>query len=162
MDLFGRFFGRAKLSIGALAPQHAPTIARLHGLSFAHGWDTPEVARMLSEHNILGDGVFAGSSTVPAGFVMTRLAADEAEILSICIDEAMRGQGLASRLMAHHVAGLAQRGAARLFLEVEAGNAPALALYRRSAFVQVGERPGYYPKPDGSRAMALILRRDIG
>jgi hypothetical protein len=31
-----------------------------------------------------------------------------------------------------------------------------------SGFAKVGERPGYYAKPDGSRALALILRRDIG
>jgi hypothetical protein len=33
--------------------------------SFAHGWDQPEVARMLSERNILADGVFRNREDAP-------------------------------------------------------------------------------------------------
>jgi ribosomal-protein-alanine N-acetyltransferase len=65
-------------------------------------------------------------------------------------------------LLDRHLHNLERRGIARLFLEVESGNKPALALYRRFGFVQVGERPGYYARPDGSRALALIMRRDLG
>lgn len=162
MNLLERLFGRPRLRFEALVPAHATSVARLHGASFAHGWDQPEVARMLSERNVLSDGVFAGSSRTPGGFVMSRLAADEAEILTICIDAPMRGQGLGRMLLDRHVQGLQRRGVAQLFLEVEQYNEPALALYRKSGFAKVGERPGYYAKPDGSRALALILRREIG
>lgn len=162
MNLIGYFFGRRKLRIEALVPAHAVVVSRLHGLSFAHGWSPMEVARMLSERNILSDGVFTGVSKAPCGFVMSRLAADEAEILTISIDAARRGQGLGRLLLERHLGGLQQRGIAELFLEVEASNAPALALYRHFGFAKVGERPGYYAKPDGSRALALILRRAFG
>ena len=57
---------------------------------------------------------------------------------------------------------LSRYGVARLFLEVDEGNAPALALYRSRRFTEVGTRPGYYPMPDGKPAKALILRRDLG
>jgi ribosomal-protein-alanine N-acetyltransferase len=93
---------------------------------------------------------------------MSRLAADEAEILTICIDPAHRGRGLGHLLLERHLAHLVRRGVATLFLEVEDNNAPALALYRAFHFAKVGERPGYYLKPDGTRALALILRRDLG
>ena len=52
-------------------------------------------------------------------------------------------------------------GAKSWFLEVEAQNAPALALYRRFGFEQVGERKSYYKTPKGEAAVALILRRSL-
>lgn len=162
MGLLERLFGRPRLRIEALAPAHAAAVSRLHAASFARGWDQLEVARMLAERNILSDGAFSGMSKGPSGFVMSRMAADEAEILTICIDGAMRGQGIGRMLLERHVQGLRQRGISQLFLEVEQRNDPALALYRRFGFAQVGERPGYYAKPDGSRALALIMRREIG
>ena len=156
-----RFRSRPKLRIEPLMPVHAAAVAHLHGRSFAHGWDQPEVARMLGDRAILADGIFAGSATLPCGFVMSRLVLDEAEILTICIDAAQRGAGLGRMLLAQHQINVSRRGISQLFLEVDASNAPALALYRRFGFTQVGTRPGYYPKPDGSRAMALILRREL-
>ncbi len=162
MSLLERLFGRTKLMIEALGPAHAARVSVLHATSFAHGWDQPEVARMLADPAILSDGVFSGQSRLPCGFVMSRMAADEAEILTICIDPAQRGRGLGHLLLERHLSNLVRRGIAMLFLEVEDNNAAALALYRAFGFVKVGERPGYYPKPDGTRALALILRRDLG
>jgi [ribosomal protein S18]-alanine N-acetyltransferase len=162
MNLLERVFGRPKLCIEALNPAHSTAVARLHGASFARGWDQPEVAGMLSERNVLSDGVFAGSAKAPCAFVMSRMASDEAEILTICVDAAMRGQGLGRMLLERHIQGLQRCGMARIFLEVEAVNQSALALYHRLSFAKVGERPGYYAKADGSRALALILRREIG
>jgi ribosomal-protein-alanine N-acetyltransferase len=86
------------------------------------------------------------------------MALDEAELLSICLEEAARGQGAARRLLGQHLTELAARGVGQVFLEVEAGNLPALALYRRFGFHEVGERPAYYAHADGTRARALVMR----
>ena len=162
MDLFSRLFGRARLGIEPLGPSHAPAVSRLHMKNFARGWDQPDVARMLAEQNILADGIFANAAHMPCGFVISRLAADEAEILTICIDENKRRQGLGRMLLEQHVRGLVHRNVGKLFLEVDEHNRSALSLYQRHGFSKVGERPGYYPKSDGSRAVALIMRRDLG
>lgn len=161
MELFSRLFGRARLGIEPLGPAHSAAVARLHMKNFARGWDQPDVSRMLAEQNILADGVFANGSAMPCGFVISRLAMDEAEILTICVEEARRGQGFGRMLLEQHVQGLLRRNIGKLFLEVDEHNHPALALYQKQGFFKVGERPGYYPKADGSRAVALILRRDL-
>ena len=46
-------------------------------------------------------------------------------------------------------------------LEVEEGNRPALALYRRRGFREVGRRQGYYARPDGTRAAAITMSRSF-
>jgi ribosomal-protein-alanine N-acetyltransferase len=49
-----------------------------------------------------------------------------------------------------------------MFLEVVKDNVPALALYERFGFVKVGERAGYYRRPDGTRATAVVMRKALG
>ena len=165
MSLFDRLsahlFKRHRVRIGPLTADHAPAVSSLHQASFARGWDQPDVARMLSDDGILSDGMFLDNSRHPSGFVMSRLAADEAEILTICLSFGQRKRGFGAMLMQQHMANLVMRGTAALFLEVDEGNEAALQLYRRFSFVKVGERSGYYPKPDGTRALALILRRNL-
>ena len=48
--------------------------------------------------------------------------------------QGMRGRGLAGRVLASIAQEAIQRGIERMFLQVEEGNAPALALYRRAGF----------------------------
>jgi ribosomal-protein-alanine N-acetyltransferase len=95
------------------------------------------------------------------GFVLSRAAADEAEILTIAVDPALRKGGVGRDLLRAHLGQAAAAGARRLFLEVDADNAAALALYARFQFVKVGERKGYYKRPDGKAATALVMRRDL-
>ncbi len=153
--------GRERVALAPLMPRHAPAVARLHGQGFARAWDAHDIGRMIADPAILSDGLFLDDATEPAGFVMSRLAADEAEILTICVEKARRGRGLSRLLLAAHREGLVRRGVLRLFLEVEDGNLPALALYRKAGFAEVGRRKDYYARPDGSRATALVMRLDL-
>lgn len=148
---------------GPLDASHAAAVAALHHQGgFARLWDPAECAGLLVERAVVADGVFSGDGTALKGFVMSRVAADEAEVLSVVIARQARRSGLGAGLMRAHLDQLARRGIARLFLEVDEGNAAAIALYRRLGFGEVGRREGYYPKADGSRAAALVMRRDIG
>lgn len=148
---------------GLLDVRHARQVAALHHQGgFARLWEPGECAALLADPSVVTEGVFIGSAGEPCGFVLSRLAADEAEILSIVVAGRRRRSGLGEMLLCAHMAQLAGRGTARLFLEVEEGNAPAIGLYRRLGFETVGRREGYYPKPDGSRVAALVMRRDLG
>ena len=148
---------------GPLDVRHGRQVAALHHQGgFARLWEPGECAALLADRAVVTEGVFLGSASEPCGFVMSRIAADEAEILSIVVAGGRRRSGLGQTLLCAHMAQLAGRGTARLFLEVEEGNAPAIGLYRRLGFETVGRREGYYPKPDGSRVAALVMRRDLG
>ncbi|MBE7246682.1 MAG: GNAT family N-acetyltransferase [Actinomycetospora chiangmaiensis] len=137
----------------------APALARLHATAFARPWDAHEFERMLCERSTLGHALWRAGTL--QGFVLSRRAADEAEILTVVLAPALRGGGHSRKLLREHLASLALAGIARVHLEVDEGNAPALKLYARHGFRQVGARTGYYLKADGSRATALTMSADL-
>jgi ribosomal-protein-alanine N-acetyltransferase len=98
----------------------------------------------------------------PGGFALGQVMGGEAELLTIAVAPADRRQGLGRQLLDAFLAGCAASGAAAVFLEVEAGNAPALALYRSAGFCLAGRRRAYYLAPDGTVTDALVLRRSAG
>lgn len=155
-DLFAS--RRPAFHVATLTGDHAPAAAAIHAASFARAWGTLELERMIAADTIHADGAFIGSSTALLGFALSRLVADEAEILTLAVDAATRGQGAGRALLAAHLDRLARAGARAVFLEVDEGNEPALALYQRAGFAEVGRRPGYYPKPDGATATAITMR----
>ena len=108
------------------------------------------------ERNIVAHRITAGGKLI--GFILSRVAAGEAEILSVAISPGWRARGLSRQLLDLHLRRLAGIGIRSVFLEVGAQNVPACRLYRRAGFQKVGRRHGYYE--DG--ATALVLRRDLG
>jgi len=140
-----------------LTVEHAERAAALHALAFARPWDRVEFERLLCDRSVVADGLFLGAEDVPAGFVLSRVVLDEAEILTVTIAPEARGQGYAGALLKQHFEGLARAGARTVHLEVEEGNVPALALYRRLGFQVTGQRPAYYRRPDGTAAHACTM-----
>jgi ribosomal-protein-alanine N-acetyltransferase len=98
----------------------APKLAQLHGASFHRGWGEGEFETMLTERNTLIHRLRMGRRTI--GFAASRMAADEAEILSIAIDDGYRGRGLSRDLLLTHLAHLAGYGVRRIFLRTAGNN----------------------------------------
>jgi ribosomal-protein-alanine N-acetyltransferase len=136
--------------------------AELHSDAFAQSWSGDEFASLMAQGGTFGFAVRREGQAKPIGAVLARLTVDEAEILTIVVDRAARGKGIGRLLMDNVLQYLHAERAASLFLEVEETNAPALALYRRLRFEEVGRRPAYYAARDGSRTSALILKRTLG
>ncbi|MBY8824084.1 ribosomal protein S18-alanine N-acetyltransferase [Sphingomonas colocasiae] len=84
----------------------------------------------------------------PAGFALTRVIVDEAELLLIAVHPEARRRGIGVRLIAGVAEAARRRGAASLFLEVRSNN-PAIALYTGTGFSKVGERINYYRGANG-------------
>ena len=88
----------------------------------------------------------AGSGAV-AGFVVARLIPPEAELESIAVAGDFQRKGVARGLFSALAGVLEQSGIAEIMLEVRAGNASALGLYRCLGFVEEGRRRSYYADP---------------
>ena len=157
--MFG-FRAKEPASVRRLGAEHSEGAAGVHAASFTYAWPAADIEALLAARSTYADGAFLRGDEL-AGFVLSRVAADEAEILTVAVLPKRRGEGIAGQLMRANMAQLQQAGARSWFLEVEAQNASALALYRRFGFVQVGERRSYYRKADGDPASALILRRSL-
>jgi [ribosomal protein S18]-alanine N-acetyltransferase len=137
----------------------APRLAQLHGASFHRGWGEGEFEGMLTERNTLVHRQRIGRKIV--GFAVSRMAADEAEILSIAVDPGHRGRGLSHNLLLTHLGHLAGRGVRTVFLEVEENNQPARRLYDRAGFAVAGRRERYYQQPGGEQLNAVLMRRAL-
>ena len=132
-------------------------MARLHGAAFQtpRPWSQAEIADLLASP-------FCFVVAEPQGFVMGRVVAGEAELLTIAVDPPAQGQGVGTRLMRRFLEELDQRGAEQVFLEVAETNAPARALYTKAGFVITGRRPGYYHGPKGVAVDAVVMGRRTG
>ncbi|MFN3673493.1 MAG: GNAT family N-acetyltransferase [Bosea sp. (in: a-proteobacteria)] len=154
--------GASPARTGMLDVRFARHVAALHHQGgFARGWEPGECAALIADPAVVTDGVFAGPAPNPAGFVLSRKAADEAEILSIVVQPGHRREGLGRILLGAHLNQLARIGIRHVYLEVEDGNRPAEQLYRGLGFREVGRRQSYYLKPDGTRASAVTMRLDL-
>jgi ribosomal-protein-alanine N-acetyltransferase len=137
-------------------------ISELHGQRFPRQWSDGEFQNLLLQHNVFGFSARqtnAFFSKPMGGFILTREAAGEAEILTVAVAEKYARQGLGWRLMQAALREALTRGAETMFLEVEASNKPAVDLYGKLGFRKVGERPSYYTGPDGRRSAALVMSR---
>ena len=68
-----------------------------------------------------------------------------------------RKRGIGKGLLEAVFQYMREKGIGVLSLEVREDNTPALRLYEKLGFCQVGRRPRYYQKP---REDALILRKE--
>lgn len=159
MGFFTQLFARAEPVLSEASARDAGAIASLHAASFRRGWSEQEVEGLLLDRQVVAHrALLRGKLT---GFIMSRRAADEAEILSVAVAARSQGRGLARKLLDLHLRRLAGLGVRSLFLEVDEHNTAAIRLYDRAGFREVARRPNYYPGADAKPAAALVLRRDL-
>ena len=84
-----------------------------------------------------GRHVLALADGVPVAAGKTAREGDVVGVFDVVTDETMRGQGIATALVARLLARAWDRGARVAYLQVDAANAPALAVYRRFGFATI-------------------------
>jgi ribosomal-protein-alanine N-acetyltransferase len=145
-------------NIGA---ERSAECAKIHAASFAHPWRETDIEQLLFAPEVFATGAIDAKDLGLAGFIMSRAALDEAEILTLAVANDRRRGGIGRSLLATHMATLAAIGVKKLFLEVDADNSAALALYVKFGFHAVAEREAYYRTADSRRAKALVMRLDM-
>ncbi len=131
-------------------------LAALHAACFSDAWSAESFEQMLDAPGLFVKVAERDGRAV--GFALGRAAADEAELLSICVLEAARRTGLGRILLERTALHAAELGAASLFLEVAHNNEAARALYNRLGFLVVGTRKSYYREQRGIHQDAYVLR----
>lgn len=131
------------MPVEAAGAAFAAVYAAMHAECFHDAWSTEAFAALFAGPGVYGL-IATGAGGAPVGFALCRVAADEAEVLTIGVIPAHRGAGVGHLLLEQALAEAASRGAARMFLEVSETNRAARALYAAQGFVGVGTRKKYY------------------
>ena len=124
-------------------------IAELHKTCFPH---RPWAADEFRDLKKSGCEIIASEN----GFIVWRTVCDEAELITVGVHPRARGTGIAIAMLGIMENEVKKLGAKKIFLEVSAENAPAIALYKKCGFVQNGLRPKYYDGVD-----AILMVKDI-
>jgi [ribosomal protein S18]-alanine N-acetyltransferase len=159
-----REIGRSGMTVRDAGVEDCEVLAEMHGEAFRRGWSGAEFEALLVQpgvHALIADWRTALGRRRPAGFILVRIAADEAEVLSIAVVPDCRRRGVGRRLLEEALRRLYRERVASLHLEVEDGNAAALALYRRMDFAETGRRPNYYGQGTAPPRGALVMRRQL-
>jgi len=122
-------------------------------------WTRQDIAELVASPGV--SGVILLSDGKEIGFALWRVAADEAELLTIAIDAGHRRRGAGRTLLEAVIEGACAGGAATLLLEVGADNPAACSLYGQKDFRTVGKRTGYYRRSDRPAADALVMRLEL-
>ena len=131
-------------------------LAALHAACFTvpRPWTATEFAELLARADTF-------LLQEPAGFLLGRALASEAELLTLAVAPEARRAGTGARLVAGFLAEAAARGAETAFLEVAEDNLAARALYERAGFAPAGRRRAYYRHKDGTTTDALVMTRAL-
>jgi [ribosomal protein S18]-alanine N-acetyltransferase len=127
-------------------------LAEVHAVCFTtpRSWSASEFAELLHNPRVF---LLAESG----GFLLGRVIADEAEILTLAVIPERRHAGIGQRLVDQFLTMARDQGATRAFLEVSAENHDAARLYARAGFAAEGLRRGYFRDPNGQAIDALVL-----
>lgn len=134
---------------------YVPQVAALEQICFSDPWSQASVANELE--NPLSCWLVWVEEDVVLGYVGSQTVLGETDMMNVAVAPQARRRGIAEKLILELVEQLKKRDSHCLTLEVRASNAPAIALYEKLGFFQVGRRPNYYRNP---KEDALILRKE--
>ena len=134
---------------------HVTQIAQLEKLCFSDPWSENSIASELN--NLLSLWLVALDGETVAGYIGSQSVEGESDMMNVAVHPDYRRRGIGEALVAKLVTALGEKGNHSLSLEVRTSNDPAIALYQKMGFSQVGRRPNYYRNP---REDALILRKE--
>ena len=125
--------------------EHIPQVAALERACFSRPWSEESLQSELWNDSAVII-VAEGEDGAVLGYAGLQTVLDEGYITNVAVDNTYRRQGIADELIAAFVR-FGQAKLAFLTLEVRASNAPAIALYAKHGFVEVGRRKNYYDDP---------------
>ena len=134
---------------------HVAAVAEMEKLCFSDPWSVNSISSELS--NALSLWIVAMDGERLAGYVGSQSVMGWSDMMNLAVSPEYRRQGIGEALVLELIARLQEKKNTCLTLEVRASNGPAIALYEKLGFAQVGRRQNYYHNP---KEDALILRKE--
>jgi ribosomal-protein-alanine N-acetyltransferase len=149
------------VSLLLAGPERAAEIAALHAGLFDPPWSEQSVLQLLDHPASVAYLAVAGHPKQPIGFIMSQIAGDEAEILSLAVTAECQRSGVGKLLVEGLARALKRAEITKLFLDVAADNEAAVGLYAKLGFREIGRRKGYYQRPGAGGQDAINLALEI-
>ena len=135
---------------------HVQAVAQLEKVCFSDPWSENSIASEVK--NPLSLWVVAMDGQTLVGYVGSQTVLGWADMMNLAVAPQYRRRGIGEELVKQLIDRLLKNDVSCLTLEVRVSNTPAVALYEKLGFVEVGCRPNYYHNP---REDALILRKEF-
>ena len=135
---------------------HVAPIAELEKICFSDPWSENSIATELNSR--LSHWLVAVENGEVLGYIGSQSVLGESDMMNVAVHPDHRRRGIAEMLVNALAHDLKARNNVCLTLEVRASNAPAIALYEKLGFAQVGLRKNYYRNP---KEDARILRKAL-
>lgn len=145
-----------KLKFRRITHEDIEAVTELERNSFSRPWPRSAFEEIVDKKDAtyyLAEDI--ENSKIVGGCVIFHIL-DEGDITNVAVDEAYRGQGIATSLLAYAIEQGEAEGIVDFTLEVRAGNEPAIRVYEKNGFEGVGIRPGFYEAP---KEDALVMWR---
>ena len=143
------------MMIVRMSESHVAQVAELEKICFSDPWSENSVASELK--NKLALWLVAEEGDRVAGYIGSQTCGDESDVMNVAVHPDFRRRGIAEALVNALVEELKAIGSHCLTLEVRASNVPAISLYEKLGFTEIGRRKNYYRNPIED---ALILRKE--
>ena len=134
---------------------HVAEIAHLEKICFSDPWSEKSVASELE--NKLSYWLVAMEDGKVAGYIGSQTVCGETDMMNVAVHPDHRRKGIAEALILALIEQLKALESRCLTLEVRASNTPAITLYEKLGFAEIGRRKNYYRNP---KEDALILRKE--
>ena len=147
---------RASASVRAFLPEDADAVLAIAAQApTAANWSKESYLKFAREEGSLV--IVQEVASKISGFLVGRLAADQAELLNLAVTATHRRKGAGKTLLSHALREWRSRGAKAVYLEVRESNTGAIAFYEEHGFTAAGHRKGYYHGPDES-ALTMVRK----
>ena len=143
------------IRIKNMAAEHVVQVAELEKICFSMPWSKNSIASELN--NIYALWLVAEDNGAVVGYIGSQFSHPEADVMNVAVTPDHRREGIAEVLVDSLIMELKRIGCSSLTLEVRASNDPAIGLYQKIGFHEVGRRKNYYRNP---KEDALILRKE--
>lgn len=140
------------LEIKVLDERHLEDVIRIEKECFSKPWSENAVRDLLLSDKAQLQGAFDGDKLV--GYSCLEWVLDEGSLTNIAVCKEYRKKGIGAKLMAALMKSAEEKELAFITLEVRVSNLPAVNLYRKFGFTDVGTRRNYYDAP---REDALLM-----
>ena len=124
---------------------------------FSDAWSEQGFEDTLNSPYVISLVVIDEAEDTILGYIIMYVSFEEGEISNVAVAKSAQNRGIGSALMQAILEKGLVESVTRFILEVRVSNTPAIALYNKFEFTEIGIRRDFYEKP---REDALIMVRE--